>query len=96
MSISLSESLVSLIEATRLIPGRPHISSLHRWRTRGVRNVRLETTVVGGRRYTSREAIERFIDRSTAAANHAPSSQTTVQSRRAAEQAARELADDGI
>lgn len=32
-----------------------------RWALRGVRGVRLESTIIGGRRYTSREACERFL-----------------------------------
>ena len=40
---------------------------MHRWRLRGVHGIRLESVVVGGRRMTSHEAIERFIERTTAA-----------------------------
>jgi len=49
------------------LPGQPHLSTLWRWYRRGVRGVRLETVVVGGRRFTSRAAIERFIERTTVA-----------------------------
>ena len=63
MSIDLSiEQLLSLPCAARRLPGHPHISTLHRWRLRGVRGVRLETTLVGGKRYTSIEALQRFAD----------------------------------
>jgi hypothetical protein len=48
------------------IPGRPSVPTLFRWSLRGVRGVRLETWLVGGRRFTSRDAIARFI----AAINH--------------------------
>jgi hypothetical protein len=68
MSIDLNGAiLVSLNEAVDLLPGRPHLSTLRRWCGRGVRGVRLETVVVGGRRFTSRVAIEQFIERTTAA-----------------------------
>ena len=44
----------------------PHISAGHRWRLhglkRGDRVVRLETVMVGGRRYTSTQAVTRFIE----------------------------------
>jgi len=65
MSIGLSEEIVSLNDATRLIPRRrrgalPHVSTLFRWSTHGVRGVVLETIQVGGTRCTSRQAIERF------------------------------------
>jgi hypothetical protein len=37
-----------------------HTCTVHRWRLRGVRGVRLETIVIGGRRVTSHEALTRF------------------------------------
>jgi hypothetical protein len=55
------ENLESLCDAAKLLPHRPHVSTLHRWRLRGIRGVRLETCLIGGRRFTSREAIERFM-----------------------------------
>ncbi len=61
MSIDLStERLVSLTEAAALLPGRPHLATLWRWCTRGVRGRRLESLEIGGRRYTSLEALQRF------------------------------------
>jgi hypothetical protein len=57
-----SEELVALAEAGRHVPGRPHLSTIFRWAQKGVRGgVRLETVVVGGRRFTSVEAICRFV-----------------------------------
>ena len=38
-----------------------HISTLHRWRLTGVRGYRLDTIVVGGRRYVIEESLETFI-----------------------------------
>lgn len=61
MTISLKEKLLSLNEAAKAIPGRPHISTVRRWISYGVGGIRLETVQIGGRRYTSIEAIERFI-----------------------------------
>ena len=56
-----SEHLLTLAEAAALIPGRPSLCAIWRWRKRGVRGGRkLETVVIGGRPYTSREAIQRF------------------------------------
>ena len=60
------ERLLSLADACKEIPGRPHISTLHRWRLRGVRGHRLETVLIGGRRFTSAEAIQEFIAATTA------------------------------
>ena len=64
MSIDVdSETIIPLCEARTAFPGgkRLAMQTLHRWRLHGVRGVRLETCLVGGSRYTSREAISRFI-----------------------------------
>jgi hypothetical protein len=42
---------------------------LHRWCLLGVRGIRLESVMVGGRRCTSIEALNRFFQAVTAAAN---------------------------
>jgi hypothetical protein len=57
------EDLISLAEAGRALPGRPHVSTLWRWVTHGIgpERTRLETVSVGGRRYTSRQALRRFV-----------------------------------
>jgi hypothetical protein len=47
--------------AVKLLPGQPHVATLWRWRTVGCRGHKLETILFGGRRYTSREAIARFL-----------------------------------
>jgi hypothetical protein len=61
MADLLDESLVSLSEATHYVPGRPHVSTVWRWTTRGLRGVKLETIHAGGKRFTSLEAIRRFL-----------------------------------
>ncbi len=71
------EHLMSFSAAAKSLPGRPNIATLWRWRTHGVRGVKLETILVGGRRYTSQEALERFSERITAAANGEPSPHRT-------------------
>ena len=48
---------------------RVHIASIYRWIKKGVAGVQLETLFVGGRRYTSQEALERFFIESTLAKN---------------------------
>jgi hypothetical protein len=67
-----TESLLSLTDAAKSLPGRPNITTVWRWRNRGVRGVKLETVLSGGRRFTSLEAIRRFQDRVTAAADGTP------------------------
>lgn len=56
-----NEKLVTMTEAAKLLPRRPHTSTLWRWWRVGVRGCRLETVVCGGVRYTTREAMARFI-----------------------------------
>lgn len=87
-----SERLLTFPEATKALPHSVHISCLHRWRLHGLRGVRLETCLIGGRRYTSREALERFSAATTAAAERRPQpARTPNQRRRAIEQAEREM-----
>jgi hypothetical protein len=62
MSIDIdSEELIHLPAARALFPQRPAVNTLHRWRLKGVRGVKLETVLIGALRYTSREACRRFI-----------------------------------
>ena len=92
MLISLTETLVSPTKATHHMPGRPHVSTVWRYMARGCRGVRLESIVCGGRRFTSVEAIERFVTATTAAAGREPSPRRTpAQRNRAIENAEREL-----
>lgn len=97
MSISLHEHLLTLAEACRRMPGRPSICSLWRWYRHGVRGAKLETVVIGGRRYTSIEALERFAEATTAAADGQPRPVRTARQRqRVIESAERELLREGI
>jgi len=68
MPIQLNETLLSPAEAARRAPGQPHLSTIWRWMKRGNRGVVLESVVCAGRRYTSLEAIARFVEATTAAA----------------------------
>ncbi len=80
----LEEDLISLSEAAKLLPirpggKRPHIATLYRWTSRGVRGVVLESTQCGGTRATSKEAIRRFCERLTSP--DAPESAESVAAR---------------
>lgn len=57
------ETLISFAEAAKLLPrgSRPSYATWWRWHRRGVRGVRLETVLIGGRRMTSPAALFRFI-----------------------------------
>jgi hypothetical protein len=92
-----SESVVSLTAAAKSLPSRPHIATVYRWFQHGVRGIRLETVLLGGRRFTSHEALQRFTERLTAAAAGEPVPARTLKQREAAMQRAEaELAKAGI
>jgi hypothetical protein len=91
MNDLLTETIVYLGPATRLFPrdarGRaPSTSTLWRWRTRGVRGVRLESARLGGRVVSSLEAIRRFM-RAVSEATRPPGTPAGPTPNRAAEQA---------
>lgn len=58
------ESLIRLVDAARIVNPKkpPHAASIHRWCSVGVRGTRLEIVRLGGVRWTSREAVRRFLD----------------------------------
>ncbi len=92
-----TETAIAVNKSPAHIPGRPHVSSVWRWVLKGVRGVKLETFVVGCQRFTTKEAIERFIAATTAKANGEPTPiRTPRQRQRAIDAAERELAKAGI
>lgn len=58
------EELIPLKEASRLLPTRngkrTHYSTLFRWATKGTKGRKLDSVMIGGVRYTSKEALGRF------------------------------------
>jgi len=70
------------------MPGRPHTATKWRWALRGVKGVKLETVMIGAIRFTSEEAIARFLAKLNGEAQPPPP-------RRAAEEAGRELVAKG-
>jgi hypothetical protein len=60
-----AERIISLKAVCRLVPGRTGkglaLTTVFRWALRGCRGTRLETFLVGGQRYTTREALDQFI-----------------------------------
>jgi hypothetical protein len=92
------ETPLTLAQAARTLPGGAvHVSTIHRWRQKGVRGVRLETFLRGGVRYTTDQAIERFFAATTAAADgHTPPDRTSRQRQQAMLRAEKELADAGL
>jgi len=75
-----AERLVPIKAAAKHIPGRPHLSAIYRWMQRTEKP--LETVKVGGKRFTSIEAIHRFVEQSGPADREQPRS---ISARRAAE-----------
>ena len=65
------EELLTLSQAARAVrprgakPLAP--STIWRWHKHGIKGVRLETVVIGGKRHTSREALTRFTAATTQA-----------------------------
>ena len=59
------ERLISMAEAGKYLAQRtghrPYLCTLYRWALRGVKGRRIETVLVGRQRYTSVEAINRFM-----------------------------------
>lgn len=92
-----TETAIAVNKSPAHIPGRPHVSTVWRWVLYGVRGIRLETFVVGTQRFTTLEAIERFIAATTAKANgEPPPNRTPRQRKRAIRAAERELRQAGI
>lgn len=95
-----TESVLSLADAAKRLPQRrggkrPHVATLYRWASAGVRGVKLETLQVGGTLCTSLEALQRFCERcSGGAAESTP--QTTRSRERQIKQAEAELERAGI
>jgi len=60
------ETPLTLEDAAAALPGvggEPiHVQTIRRWAAKGLRGIKLETTICGGRRYTSLAAISRFCD----------------------------------
>lgn len=64
MSIDIEkDELLTLAQACRLLPKRPSPTTLWRWRTIGVRGVKLECLRVSGRWVTTARCMTEFIRR---------------------------------
>ena len=66
MTIELStETPITIAEVPLHIPKRHgrkvHYSTVYRWMTKGVRGRKLESLLIGGVRYTTLEALNRFL-----------------------------------
>lgn len=66
----IANDFLTIAQAARLLPNRPQPGTIWRWRTKGIRGIKLDTCLVGGRRYVRKQSIVDFIERVTAAADH--------------------------
>lgn len=55
------DRLLSFREAAAILPGGVNLSTLHRWRQKGVRGHVLQTVMVGGRRFIPLKSLEDFV-----------------------------------
>src|SRR5438477_12344262 len=74
MICSMTDTMLTLAQAAREVPNRSggrgvDVATVWRWTSRGIHDQRLETLLVGGIRFTSREALQRFFWAVTAAAD---------------------------
>lgn len=107
-----SETLLPIGQVPSLIPSsragkKTHISTVWRWVLNGVRGIQLESVSIGGSRYTSREAVQRFVERLSESRETGPGQvvggppptararRTEAQRLRDSERAARELEQAG-
>lgn len=97
-----TEELIEFRKAMAHFPGRkPCIQTGYRWASRGVElkdgsRVILETLNVGGTKYTSAAAIQRFIEAQNAPSESSPAPVSPKQRERQSTVARRELAAMGI
>ena len=56
-----AESLLPINQVPKALPEPPHVATVWRWIQRGVRGIKLETVLVGGKRYTSAEKLQAFV-----------------------------------
>jgi len=89
----LSESRISPTKLARREGISP--STPWRWLLRGVKGHKLESFLVGGKRYTTLEAYQRFIVALNAGPGERPVARTTKQREAAVARAEKELTDAG-
>lgn len=83
------EELLTFAEAREIVPGRPHVATLQRWRLNGIRDphgkrVKLRATRVGGKLMLSRADIHDFLNRLNPEHSAAESSASASEPGRAA------------
>jgi hypothetical protein len=87
----LQETRLSIAQAAKLLG--VDRATVWRWTLRGVQGVRLESILLGGRRFTTRQAVERFVERRSGSQQPSPPPGSTQTSRRRAIDAAEKSFD---
>ena len=59
------ESILSFKQAAEYVPRGVHYNTICQWADNGVKGVILDSIRIGRRRFTSKEAIQRFIEEKT-------------------------------
>jgi len=91
----VGERFLSLKEAAKRLPGRPHIGTLYRWIVKGA----IEATKIGGRWFVSESALHRFIEATPSAPRDghvAKPRPTKAERQRDVAAAERQLRDAGV
>ncbi len=90
---ALAVTFVLLSRAGCLLSTNPSPATLWRWAFRGVDGVKLESFKIGGRRYTTAEALDRFVARLNGprSANEPPMSSLRERQKDLASQSATEI-----
>lgn len=95
------EEVISLTQAAKQLPQRrqgkrPHVATLYRWASRGLRGIQLETIQVGGTLCTSLEALQRFFEQLSNPSVSAAVCVGTKSRSQEIEKACKNLEQDGI
>lgn len=94
-----TEELILFSDLPKHLPKQPsgkklHLSAAYRWKNQGICGVRLETIFVAGSRYTTKQALNRFWHRVTAAKDGVTYS-PTKSAKKLQKQASDELEKEG-
>ena len=94
-----TDDLIPLAQLAKFLPPplkHTHASTGARWALRGVGNprIKLETVKIGGRRFVTRAAVDRFVARLTG--GEAVKAAATAERQRQFEDATRELDAQGV
>ena len=59
--LSKLKDAITFSQAAKLCPTRPAVNQIRRWHERGVRGVKLEAWLVGGKKVTTLNALSKFL-----------------------------------